>query len=182
MCFLRQGKIQRGQNVLINGAGGTIGPYAVQIAKYFGAKVTAVDSTEKLEMLRHIGADQVVDYTQEDFTNRGETYDFILDVVSKSSFSDSLRSLKQNGYYLIANPGLSQRFRTLMTGKEVFFGEARPKMEDLVFLKELIEEGKLKSIIDKRYPLEKTAEAHRYVETGSKIGNVVITVQHKSKT
>ena len=109
--FLRQGNIQNGDKVLINGAGGTIGPFAVQLAKYFGAEVTGVDSTGKLDMLRSIGADQVIDYTQEDFTKRGETYDFILDVVSKSSFSGSIRSLKPNGCYLIANPGLSQIVR-----------------------------------------------------------------------
>ena len=109
--FLRQGNIQSGQKVLINGAGGTIGPFAVQLAKYFGAEVTAVDSTAKLEMLRSIGADQVIDYTRKDFTKSGETYDLILDVVSKSSFSASRSSLKQNGRYLVANPGPSQIVR-----------------------------------------------------------------------
>jgi NADPH:quinone reductase-like Zn-dependent oxidoreductase len=182
LCFLRQGNIQSGQKVLINGAGGTIGTFAVQLAKYFGAKVTAVDSTGKLDMLRSIGADQVIDYTQEDFTKSGESYDFILDVVSKSSFSGSIRSLKQNGRYLIANPGLSQMVRgrwTLMTSsKKVIFGAAYPKTEDLIFLRELIEAGKIKSVIDRRYPLEQTAEAHRYVEKGGKKGNVVITVEH----
>ncbi|MBK5102253.1 MAG: NAD(P)-dependent alcohol dehydrogenase, partial [Desulfobacteraceae bacterium] len=105
LCFLRQGNIRSGQKVLINGAGGTIGTFAVQLAKYFGAEVTGVDSTGKLDMLRSIGADQVIDYTQEDFTKSGEIYDFVLDVVGKSSFSGSIRSLKQNGRYLIANPG-----------------------------------------------------------------------------
>jgi NADPH:quinone reductase-like Zn-dependent oxidoreductase len=178
--FLRQGNIQRGQKVLINGAGGTIGTFAVQLAKYFGAEVTGVDSTGKLDMLRSIGADQVIDYTQEDFTKSGESYDFILDVVSKSPFSGSIRSLKQNGCYLIANPGLSQmvrgRWTSMTSSKKVIFGAAYPKTEDLLFLKELIESGKLKSVIDRRYPLEQTAEAHRYVETGHKKGNVVITV------
>jgi len=178
--FLRQGKIQPGQKVLINGAGGTIGTFAVQLAKYFGAEVTGVDSTRKLDMLRSIGADQVIDYTQEDFTQRGETYDFILDVVSKSSFSGSIRSLTQNGRYLIANPGLSQRVRGRWTSrtssKKVLFGAASPKTEDLLFLKELIEAEKLKSVIDRHYPLEQIAEAHRYVETGHKQGHVVITV------
>jgi NADPH:quinone reductase-like Zn-dependent oxidoreductase len=178
--FLRQGNIQRGQQVLVNGAGGTIGPFAVQLARYFGAKVTAVDSTEKLDLLRAIGADHVIDYTQEDFTLNGETYDLILDVVGKASFSGSARSLKQNGRYLIANPGLSQRIRgrwTSMTGsKTVIFGAAYPEREDLVFLKELVEAGKIKSVIDRCYPLEQTVEAHRYVETGNKTGNVVITI------
>jgi len=180
LCFLRQGDIQSGQKVLINGAGGTIGTFAVQLAKYFGAEVTGVDSTGKLDMLRSIGADQVIDYTQEDFTKSGETYDFILDVVSKSSFSGSIRSLNQNGRYLIANPGPSQivrgRWTSMTSSKKVIFGAAYPKTEDLVFLKELTEAGKIKSVIDKRYPLEQTADAHRYVEKGLKKGNVVITV------
>jgi NADPH:quinone reductase-like Zn-dependent oxidoreductase len=180
LCFLRKGNIQNGQKVLINGAGGTIGTFAVQLAKYLGTEVTAVDSTGKLDMLRSIGADHVIDYTQEDFTKSGETYDFILDVVGKSSFLGSIRSLKQNGRYVIANPGLSQlvrgRWTSMTSSKKVIFGSARPKTEDLLFLKELIEAGKIKAVIDRRYPLEETVEAHRYVETGQKTGNVVITV------
>jgi NADPH:quinone reductase-like Zn-dependent oxidoreductase len=178
--FLRQGNIQSGQKVLINGAGGTIGPFAIQLAKYFGAEVTAVDSTTKLDMLRSIGADQVIDYTQEDFTKSGETYDFILDVVRISSFSGCIRALSQNGRYLIANPGLSQmvrgRWTSLISSKKVTFGAAHPKREDMLFLKELIEAGKIISVIDRSYPLEQIPEAHRYVETGRKVGNVVITV------
>jgi NADPH:quinone reductase-like Zn-dependent oxidoreductase len=184
--FLRQGNVQSGQKVLINGAGGTIGTFAIQLAKYFGAEVTGVDSTGKLDMLRSIGADHVVDYTQEDFTKRGETYDFILDVVSKSSFSGSIRSLKQNGRYLIANPGLSQMVRRqwtrLTSSRKVMFGAAHPKTEDLIFLKELIEAGKMESVIDRRYPLEQIPEAHRYVETGQKKGHVVINVTHNNKS
>ncbi len=182
LCFLRQGDIQSGQKVLVNGAGGTIGPFAIQLAKYFEAEVTGVDNTAKLDMLRSIGADHVVDYTQEDFTKSGETYDFILDVVGKSSFSGSIRSLKQNGRYLIANPGLSQmvrrRWTSMTTSKEVMFGAAFPKTEDLIFLKELIEAEKIRSVIDRRYPLEQISDAHRYVEAGHKKGNVVITVEH----
>jgi NADPH:quinone reductase-like Zn-dependent oxidoreductase len=185
LFFLRQGNIESGQKVLINGAGGTIGTFAVQLAKYFGAEVTAVDSAGKLDMLRSIGADQVIDYTREDFTKSGETYDFILDLVSKASFSGSIRSLKRNGRYLIANPGPSQRLRARWTSgrssKKVIFGEARPKTEDLLFLKELIEAGKIASVIDRCYPLEQTAEAHRYVETGDKKGHVVITVEHDNR-
>ncbi|KKL71145.1 hypothetical protein LCGC14_2097840 [marine sediment metagenome] len=185
LLFLRQGNIQTGQKVLINGAGGTIGAFAVQLAKYFGAEVTGVDSTRKLDMLRSIGADRVIDYTQEDFTKSGETYDFILDVVKKSSFSGSVRSLKENGHYLMADPGLSQRVRrrriSKKSSKKVIFGAAHPKTEDLLFLKELIEAEKIKSVIDRRYPLEQTAEAHRYVETGEKTGNVVITVEHNKR-
>jgi len=185
LCFLRQGSIQSGQKVLINGACGTIGTFAVQLAKYFGAEVTGVDSTRKLDMLRSIGADHVIDYTQEDFTKSGEIYDFILDVVGKSSFSGCIRSLKQNGRYLIANPRLSQmvrgRWTSMTSSKKVIFGAAYPKTEDLVFLKELIEAGKIKPVIDRCYPLEQTAEAHRYVETGQKTGNVVITLAHNNK-
>jgi len=180
LCFLRQGNIQSGQKVLINGAGGTIGPFAVQLAKHFGASVTGVDSTEKLDMLSSIGADHVVDYKQEDFTKSSETYDLILDLVGKSSFSGSIRSLKQNGRYLIASPGPSQmvrgRWTSKISSKNGIFGAAYPKTEDLIFLKELIEEGKIKAVIDRRYPLEQTAEAHRHVEKGHKKGNVVITV------
>jgi NADPH:quinone reductase-like Zn-dependent oxidoreductase len=185
LCFLRQGNIQSGQKVLINGAGGTIGTFAIQLAKYFGTEVTGVDSMRKLGMLRSIGADHVIDYTQEDFTRSCETYDFILDVVSKSSFSGSIRSLNQNGRYLIANPGLLQmvrgRWTSITSSNKVIFGATYPKTEDLLFLKELIEAGKIKSIIDKSYPLEQITEAHRYVETGNKKGHVVITVDHNNK-
>ena len=190
LCFVRQGKIQSGQKVLINGAGGTIGTFAVQLAKYFGAEVTAVDSTGKLDMLRSIGADKVIDYMVGDSTvsadrKNSETYNFILDVVGKSSFSGSIRSLKQNGIYLIANPGLFQmvrrRWTSLTSRKKVIFAAAHQKTEDLLFLKELIEAAKLKSIIDRCYPLEQTAEAHRYVETGQKKGHVVVTVGPNTK-
>jgi NADPH:quinone reductase-like Zn-dependent oxidoreductase len=187
--FLRQGDVQSGQKVLINGAGGTIGPFAIQLAKHFGAKVTAVDGSEKLDMLRSIGADSVIDYTHEEFTKSDETYDFILDVVSKSSFSGSLGSLNQNGRYLIANPRLSQMVRGrwnsirnslpgLHNGKKVIFGAARPNNEDLNNLKELIEAGSIVSVIDRTYPLEQIPEAHKYVESGQKKGQVVITVAH----
>ena len=181
--FLRKGSIQNGQKVLINGAGGSIGTFAIQLAKYYGADVTGVDSTEKLDMLRSIGADQAIDYTQEDFTKSGETYDVIFDVIGKSSFSRSVKSLKPNGCYLLGNPGLSQRVRarwTSMPGnKKVISWAARAASEiteDLNFLKELIEAGKIKTVIDRRYTLEEIAEAHRYVETGQKKGNVIITV------
>jgi len=183
--YLRKGNIQKGQKILINGAGGTIGTFSVQLAKHFGAEVTAVDSTVKLDMLRSIGADQVVDYTQEDFTKQGVTYDVIFDVVGKSSFSSSLRSLKQNGRYLMANPGLSQIVRGQWTSgrssKKVISGSVSYNTENLVTLKELIEAGKIKSVIDRHYPLEQIPEAHRYVETGGKKGNVVITVEHNDK-
>ncbi len=180
LCFLRQGRLQSGEKVLINGAGGTIGTFAVQVAKHLGAEVTAVDSAGKLDMLRSIGADHAIDYTQQDFTKLGETYEFILDVVSKSPFAGSLQSLKRNGRYLIANPGLSQlargRWASITRGLQVMSGAAQARSDDLVYLKELIEAGKLGSVIDRVYPLEQAAEAHRYVETGRKKGHVVITV------
>ena len=184
--FLRKGNVQSGQKILINGAGGSIGTYAVQLAKHFGAEVTGVDSTGKLDMLRSIGADQVIDYTQEDFTKSGETYDVIFDVVGKISFSGSERAIRQNGTYLLANPGPSQIVRGLWTrmtsSNKIVMQTASPTTEDLVFLRELIEAGKIKAAIDRRYPLEQTAEAHRYIETGHKKGNVVITVEHNNQT
>lgn len=184
--FLRTGNVQAGESILINGAGGSIGTYAVQIAKSLGAEVTAVDSAEKLAMLRSIGADHVIDYKQEDFTRSGETYDVIIDVIGKSSFSRSVRSLKPNGRYILGNPSLSGRIRgqwTPMTsGKKVIVALASHKTEYYTFLLELIEAGRIKPIIDRRYPLEQIAEAHRYVEEGHKKGNVVILVEQNNKT
>jgi len=178
---LRKANIQSGQKVLIIGAGGSIGTYAVQLAKHYGAEVTAVDKTGKLEMLRSIGADHIIDYTQEDFTKSGQTYDVIFDTVGKSSFSGSLRSLKENGTYLNANPGLLGRVRRRWTSKRsskrVIPWTAGYTANNLLALKELIEAGTIKAIIDRRYPLEQIAEAHRYVETGHKKGKVVITVE-----
>jgi NADPH:quinone reductase-like Zn-dependent oxidoreductase len=175
--FMRKANIKSGQKVLINGAGGSIGTLAVQLAKSFGAEVTAVDGAKKLGMLLSIGADHVVDYSKEDFTKVGETYDVIFDVVGKSNFSDCMRSLDEGGFYLLGNPGLSQMARGMWPSskKKVISGMSY-RTEDLTFLRELIEAGKIKSVIDRRYPLEEIAEAHRYVETGEKAGNVVITV------
>ncbi len=178
---LRKANIQRGQKVLIVGAGGSIGTYSVQLAKHYGAKVTGVDKPGKLEMLRSIGADHVIDYTQEDFTKSGQTYDVIFDVIGKSSLSRCERSLKPNGHYLSANPGPLQLIRGLWTlitrRKKTVFEYTSQRNEALIFLRELIEAGKIKSVIDRCYPLEQTAEAHRYVETGHKKGNVVITLE-----
>lgn len=177
---LRSAHIQRGQRVLVYGAGGSIGTFTVQLAKYYGAEVTAVDRAGKLDMLRSIGADHVIDYMKEDFTQRGETFDMILDVVGKSSYAASIKSLKPTGCFLTANPGLSHMLRgwwtTRTSGKKVFVRPATPSHKDLTYLKELIEAGQLKSIIDRRYPLEQTAEAHRYADSGQKKGNIVITV------
>jgi NADPH:quinone reductase-like Zn-dependent oxidoreductase len=178
--LLRKVNIQTGQKVLIIGAGGTVGNIAVQLAKSFGAEVTAVDSTGKLDMLRSIGADKVLDYTKEDLTKTGEAYDVIFDVIGKSSFSACISSLKEKGVYLLGNPGLSQLIRRPWTskrsGKKVIGGAVSYRAEDLVFLRGLIEAGKIRSVIDRRYPLEQTAQAHRYVDTGQKTGNVVIKI------
>src|SRR5205807_1010292 len=179
---LRKGNIQSGKKVLIIGAAGTVGTLAVQLAKSFGAEVTGVDTAGKLDVLRSIGADHVIDYTKVDFTKSGEKYDVIFDVVGKSSFSGRIRSLKEKGVYLLGNPGLSQQVRglwtSMMSSKKVVGGTVSYKTEDLVFLRELVEAGKIRSVIDRRYPLEQTAEAHRFVDTGQKTGNVVITVEH----
>ena len=178
--LLRQAALQPGERVLINGAGGSIGTIAVQLARNDGAEVTAVDSAAKLDMLRSIGANHVIDYMAEDFSRNGQTYDVIIDIIGKSSFSRSLASLSRNGRYILGNPRLSDRFRgpwASRTGsKRVFVGSATAKAEDLVFLRELIEAGQIKVIIDRRYPLAQTAEAHWYVETGQKQGSVVISM------
>jgi NADPH:quinone reductase-like Zn-dependent oxidoreductase len=180
--FLRKANVQSGQRVLINGAGGSIGTYTTQIAKSFGAEVTCVDSTEKLDMLRSIGADHVIDYTQEDFTRSGEIYDVIIDVIGRSSFSGIVRSLKQNGRYVLGNLSLSGIIKGLWTSmtteKKIIFEPASYRNEDYTFLKELIEAGKIKPVIDRCYSLEHIPEAHSYVEKGHKMGNVVITIEH----
>jgi len=184
--FLRKANIQRGKKVLIIGAGGSIGTFSVQLAKHFGAEVTGVDSTEKLDMLRSIDADHVIDYTKEDYTNNGESYDLIIDVVGKSSVARRLKLLKQDGYYFLAYAGLSHivlgMWTSMTSNKKVKIESASQKQEDLIFIKELIEAGKIRSVIDKCYPLGQIVEAHRYVETGHKKGNVVITVEHNNNT
>jgi len=180
LYFIRQGHLRSGQQVLINGAGGSIGTFAVQLVKNEGAEVTAVDSTGKLDMLRSIGADHVIDYTREDFTKGGRTYDVIFDVVGKSSFSGTLKSLKEGGIYLLGNAGLIQavrgRWASRTGSRKVIMGTSNQNTKDLLTLKELIEAGKLKTVIDRTYPLEQMAEAHAYVDTGQKKGNVVITI------
>jgi NADPH:quinone reductase-like Zn-dependent oxidoreductase len=180
--YLRKASIQPGQKVLVYGASGSVGTYAVQLAKYFGAEVTAVCSTRNVDLVRSLGADQVIDYTVEDFSNRSETYDVIFEAVDKSSFSACMRSLKKNGIYLnITAPFPSLRMLwTKMTGsKKLMLGENPPESaEDLAFLKELVEAGKLKPVIDRYYPFEQIVEAHRYVDKGHKRGNVVIPVEH----
>jgi NADPH:quinone reductase-like Zn-dependent oxidoreductase len=173
--------IRPGQKVLIVGAGGSIGTYSVQLAKHYGAQVTGVDSSGKLDMLRSIGADHVVDYTREDYTKNGQKYDVIMDTIGGSPFAGSLRSLNENGTYLNVNPGMLHRLQmgwaSGRSNKKLLSWEAGYTVENLLALKELIEAGSIKPIIDRRYPLEQIAEAHRYVETDQKKGNVVITVE-----
>ena len=187
LFFLREkGKIQSGQKVLINGASGMIGTYAVQLAKYYGAEVTGVCSTKNFELVNSLGADEVIDYTQQDFTQSGETYDIVFDTVGNVSFSRVKNSLKEKGIFLAGTGGWSPIFQMLWTSmigsKKVITGPAPERKEDLIFLKDLVEEGKLKPVIDRRYPLEQTAEAHRYVDNGHKKGNVVIIVEHNNKS
>jgi NADPH:quinone reductase-like Zn-dependent oxidoreductase len=189
--FLRDtGKIQSGQKVLIYGASGAVGTAAVQLASYYGAEVTGVCSTSNLELVKALGANKVVDYTKENFAQSGQTYDIIFDTVGKISFSRSKASLMPRGIYLTTVPmpeDMLQMLRTLMPGgKKARFAAtglrpARKKTKDLIALKELIEAGKIRAVIDRRYPLEQIAEAHRYVEKGHKKGNVVITLEHDSR-
>jgi len=186
LYFLRKGNIQSGQKILIYGASGSIGTAAVQLASHFGAEVTGVCSTANLELVKSLGADKVIDYTKEDFTKSGQTYDIIFDTVGKSPFSGCVRSLKKKGFYLRAvhmtlSPIVRGLWTSMTSSKRVIGGVASEKTKDLLFLKELIEAGKIKSVIDRRYLLEQIAEAHSYVEKGHKKGNVVLTVEHNNK-
>ena len=180
--FLEAGEIQSGQKVLIYGASGSVGTYAVQLAKYYGAEVTGVCSTTNVTMVKSLGADHVIDYTKEDFTKNGVIYDVIFDTVGKSPFSGSVRSLKENGYFLRAmhiglSPMIQGIWTNIMTNKKVVSEpEGGEKIEHLHFLKELIEAGKIKAVIDKQYPLEKIVDAHQYVQKGHKKGNVIIPI------
>ena len=179
--LLRKANIQPGQKILINGASGGIGSAAVQIAKHWGAEVTGVCGTKRLQFVKSLGADRVIDYTREDFTQNGEPYDLIFDVLGKGSFSKVKRALKPNGILLFASFKMKHLLQMLWTsmigGRKVICALAPGSVEDLISVKELIEAGKLKAVIDRCCPLEQTAEAHRYVEQGRKQGNVVIAIQ-----
>jgi 2-desacetyl-2-hydroxyethyl bacteriochlorophyllide A dehydrogenase len=182
LSLLRKANIQRGQKVLINGASGSIGSAALQLAKHYGAEVTGVCSTPRIEMVKALGADKVIDYTKEDFTKNGETYDLIFDVLGKSSFSRCKRALKPNGRYLLVSFKTRQLIRMLWTSrfgsKKVICAMSADSPDDLKTIKDLVEAGKIKSIIDRCYPLEQTADAHRYAESGHKSGTIIISVAH----
>ena len=179
LAFLRRAGLRRGQKILIYGASGSIGTAAVQLARYFGADVTAVCNTKNLELVRSLGADRVIDYTREDFTKNGETYHVIFDAVGKHSFLRSRRSLEPGGVYLTTG-GLENLIFALWTSrigrKKVRMAMPRFTKRDVLFLKDLIEAGRYRAVIDRCYPLEDVVTATRYVETGQKTGNVVLTV------
>ena len=180
--FFRRGKLQSGETVLVNGASGGVGTAAVQLARYFGADVTGVCSTVNMELVRSLGANHVIDYTAEDFTQNGETYDVIVDCVGTAPFSRSKRSLRERGRLLLVLGGLPDMLKipwvSMTSTKKVIAGPAAERAEDLRFLAELAEEGHFKPVIDRRYPFGQIVEAHRYVDTGRKKGNVVITLEH----
>jgi NADPH:quinone reductase-like Zn-dependent oxidoreductase len=179
-----KGQIQAGQKVLINGASGGVGTYAVQLAKYFGAEVTAVCSTGKVELARALGADHVIDYTREDFTRNGRQYDLILAVNGNRSIFDYRRALSPRGRYVMTGGNTAQLFQALLLGPLIsMLGKQKmgaltstPNQKDLLFIKELLESGKIKPVIDRRYPLSEVPEAISYVEAGHAKGKVVITV------
>lgn len=178
--FLRKADVRSGQRVLVNGAGGSFGTYAVQLAKILGAHVTAVDSAPKLEMLRTLGADRVIDYAREDVTAGPETYDVIFDVVRGTSSARMIERLTEHGWLLMANPGFLQivraRWASRGSRKRVSFAASSGTGEDLAYLRGLVEAGRLRPVIDRSFPLEQVVEAHRYAETGQKLGNIVVVI------
>jgi NADPH:quinone reductase-like Zn-dependent oxidoreductase len=189
--FLRKAKIQAGQKVLIYGASGSVGVFAVQLAKNFGAHVTGVCSTANLDLVKSLGADEVLDYTRDDFSKAGRVYDVVFDTVGKSGFSRSMRSLKRGGFYVLVGGsghllsmigGMLRGMWVSMTGAaKVISGVASGTVESQSFLKGLIEAGKLRTVIDRRYSLNEIAEAHRYAEAGHKRGHVVILLEPTSR-
>ena len=180
--FLKQANIKEGEKVLIYGASGSVGTYAVQLANYLRAEVTGVCSKSNIELVKSLGADKVIDYTKEDFSKNGEIYDVIFDAVGKSSISDCMGSLQKEGVYLqvVATPATSLRMQwtSITNSRTLIGGTAVPKTENLNFLKELVETGNMEPVVDRTYPIEQIVEAHRYVDKGHKKGNVVITVDH----
>jgi len=181
IAFIRRAGLREGQRILVNGASGSIGSAAVQLATYFGAEVTAVCNTQNLELVRSLGADAVIDYTREDFTRRGQTYDAVFDTVGKSSFRQCSGLLRKGGVYLSSELGFLAQNPLLalwtpgIGGKRIKFPIPKESKKDVRFLRDLIDAGKYKAVIDRRYPLERIVEAYRYVEMGQKTGNVVIT-------
>jgi NADPH:quinone reductase-like Zn-dependent oxidoreductase len=187
LTLLRKANIQSGQKVLINGASGSVGSAAVQLTKHhYGTEVTGVCSTANLELVKSLGADKVIDYTKEDFTKSGETYDVIFDTVGKTTFSGCKSALNRNGFYVAGAGGVKElmlmAWTSIISSQKVIAGVSSESQDDLVFIKELVEAGKIKPVIDRRYPLEQIVDAHRYVDQGHKKGNVVITVAHDDKT
>ena len=184
LYFLRKAGIKSCQSVLVYGASGSVGSYAVQIAKYLGATVTGICSTTNVELVKSLGADKVIDYTAEDFSKTDKTYDVIFEAVNKSSFSACLKILKTNGTYINVTeplPNLQMLWTKLTSSKKLILSQNSPETsEALAYLKELVEMGKLKVVIDKSYSLEEVVEAHRYVEKGHKKGNVVINLEHNN--
>lgn len=180
LYFLRKANIKSGQKVLIYGASGSVGTAAVQLAKYYGAEVTGVCSTSNAALVKSLDADKVIDYTKEDFTMNGETYDVIFVTVDKLLFSKSIKSLKTNGTLILGSTGISQMLKGLWTSltsdQKFISGVISQKADDIIFLKELIEKGDYKAVVDRSYPLEQMVEAHRYVEQGHKRGNVAIKI------
>lgn len=184
LCDIRAAKVKAGQNVLVYGASGGIGSAAVQLVKHFGARVTAVCGTKNVELLKSLGADEVIDYTSQDFTKTSQTFDFIFDAVGKSSYEKCKPLLTKHGIYISTELGKNSEniFLALTTpifrGRKVLFPIPTVSKEDIIFLKELVENGKFKPVIDRRYTLEQIVEATKYVETGQKTGNVVITLEN----
>lgn len=182
LCDIRAANVKSGQNVLIYGASGAIGSAAVQLTKYFGAKVTAVCNTKNVELLQSLGADQVIDYTTQDFTKTEQLFDFVFDSVGKSSFGQCKPMLNKKGIYISTELGKKSEniflalFTPILGGKKVLFTIPKISKEDVILLKELVESGQYKPVIDRKYSLEQIVEAYKYVETGQKTGNVVITM------
>jgi NADPH:quinone reductase-like Zn-dependent oxidoreductase len=178
VSLLQKAKLKPGQKILINGASGGIGAMAVQLAKHYGAEVTGICGAARLDYVKALGADKVIDYKKQDFTQNGETYNVIFDILGRSSFARCKNSLTPNGIYLLASfksRALWDMFWTSFASpKKVICAMADEKAENLVFVKELVEEGKIKAIVDRRFPLEQTAEAHQYIESGGRQGNVVL--------